>query len=855
MKKRLFLCLVFLLCSSSLAVAAKMPTREQVLLACVEKNNLKCIETILGKGADVDAKDNHGWTSLMHGASSGRIDVAKILLLNGAKLELRDNGGTTALALAASKGHDEIVTLLLEKGANINAKDGKGLDPLMMSSRAGYLALTKTLLDKGANLHLSTNEGDTAVMLAAKGGHKEVVDLLLARGAKIPSAGNEGQGVIFAAIQGDLNRIKELAENGADLNAKTTGGGGRDGLFWAAAMGNLDVARFFLEKETEAEVPQKSQGKTKPKKKPDDCLNYAAKNGKLEIAKLLLENNRDPNYKDSGGDTALTLAAENGNKDVVELLLENGADKNSKNGDGDSTLILAVQNGYPAVVSILLSNGADIEAKDKKGKTAMIWAVANNDIGITTQILEKKPKVDAKNNDGWPALHIAAKNGFNEITSLLCKNGSDVNAKITQANKSPLMLASEFGHTETAKTLIEKGASVNAQDNEGSGPLFLAAEGGHLDTVNLLIDNNADFKAESREGVTPLMAAAYQGHKPVVELLIERGSPVDARSKKVGISALWAAAWKGKTDVVEYLWQQGADVNVKSKKGESPLIIAVDNNQFDSVRMLLDKGVDQDIETTNKVTATELARKSGKFHLAWLINSYKKVGIRALGEKKGGLLGVNIQDLNPSLAKSFGRDSAEGALVAQVLKNTPAELANLKEGDIILRFNDQAVSGAVQLTNAIQSVNPGTPIILVIFRKGEFVTVTLKLAERPFENFYEAIMKYNPHSGLDYVLFPPTRKPNDLNYYLFQGKVYAGEDSVTIVETPNNNSNYGRYWCFETPKQAGFTPRVKKEVMVIGKIVDVLDGQTIMRKPLHMVKVRPVAIADASGKLLTLTQE
>jgi ankyrin repeat protein len=854
MKRSLFLGLACIFFASSFAVAAKMVTREQVLLSCAEKNNLKCLEKILGKGADVDTRDNYGWTALMHAANLGRTDVAKILLSNGAKLELRDNGGTTALTLAAAQGRDEMVTLLVEKGANINAKDGKGLDPLMMAAKGGYLTLTKSLLDKGANLHLSTNGGDSAVMLAAKGGHREVVNLLLARGAKIPSTGREGQNLIVAAIRGDLDQIKELVEKGAELDAKTIGGG-RDAHFWAAAMGNVDVERFFLEKEAEAEPTQKTQTKTKPKKKPDDGLNYAAKNGKLEIVKLLLESNRDPNYKDRDGDTSLTLAAEHGHTAVVELILEHGADKNSKNGDGDSALILAVQKGYPPVVSSLLANGADIEAKDKKGKTALIWAVSNNDIGITTQLLEKKPKIDSKDNDGWPALHIAAKKGFNEITNLLCKHGSDINSKITQAGKSPLMLSSEFGHTETAKTLIENGASVNAQDNEGSGALFLAAEGGHLDTVNLLLDNGADFKAESKEGVTALMVAAYQGHKPVLELLIERGSPVDARSKKIGISALWAAAWQGKTKIIDYLWQQGADVNVKSKKGESPLIIAVENNQFDSVRMLLDKGVDQDIETTNRLTASELARKSGKFHLAWLINRYKTVGVRALGDKKGGLLGVNIQDLNESLAKSFSRDSSDGALVSQVIKNTPAEFAGLREGDIILRFNDQPVSGAAQLKNMIEGEKPDTSVSLMIFRKGEFLNITLKLAQRPLEDFYEAMMKYNPRSGLEYVLFPPTRKPNDLNYYLFQGKVYAGENSVTIVETPTNNYNYGRYWCFEMPKQAGFTPRVKTEVMVIGKIVDVLDEQTVIRKPLHIVKVRPVAIADASGKLLTLTNE
>ncbi|MGC8660855.1 MAG: PDZ domain-containing protein [Desulfomonilaceae bacterium] len=214
------------------------------------------------------------------------------------------------------------------------------------------------------------------------------------------------------------------------------------------------------------------------------------------------------------------------------------------------------------------------------------------------------------------------------------------------------------------------------------------------------------------------------------------------------------------------------------------------------------------------------------------------------------MLGVNIQDLNESLAKSFGRDSKDGALVSKIIKNSPAEMANLKQGDIILKFNDQPVSEAATLKNMIQGEKAGASVNLVIFRKGQFVNITTKLGQRPFEDFYEAMIKYNPRNGLEYALYPPTRKPDDLNYYLFQGKVYAGQNSIIIVEAPTKNYNLGRYWCFEIPQQSGFTPRVKTGIMVIGKIVDVLDSETVMRKPIHMVKIDPVAVADASGKLL-----
>lgn len=838
----------------SVSAYGKTVTREQMLLLCAEKGEIRCVEKILAQGSDVNVKDAFGWTPLMNVAGAGRLDIAKMLLANGANLELRDNGGTTALGLAAAKGREDMVSLLLEKGANINAKDGKGLDPLMMSASGGFLSLTRTLLDKGANINLSDNDGNTVLMLAARGAHRDVVNLVLDRGAKIPSVGRDGEKFMIASILGDLSRIKALCDQGADPEARTVGGGARNALFWAAAMGNADVVRYFLDREAEAaaEAAAKNPNREKPKKKADDTITFPAQNGKIDVVKLLIDNLRDPNSKDKAGQTPLTLAAEYGHADVVELLLANGAERNYKNPEGDSALIIAVKERRPDVVALLIANWADLETRDKKGRTPLIWAGANDDTEIASQLIEKKVKIDAKDNDGWPALHIAAKNGFDRLAQLLCDNGADVNLKITQAAKSPLMLAAQNGHTSTARLLIEKGASINAQDSEGSNPLFLAAEAGHMGVVTLLMDNNIDYNAESREGVTPLMAAAFQGHLAIVELLMHRGVPLDARSKKLGVSALWMAATRGHTEVIDFLWKNGADVNVTSKKGMSPLTAAIENGQFDAARMLLDKGVDQDIQNINRQNAVDLAKKTGQFHILWLINSYRSVGVRALGEKKGGMFGVHVQGLDEALAKSFGRDSADGALVTHVTPDSPAQLANMKEGDIILSINGLPVTGGPQLSNMIEAEAPGTSVNLVVYRNRQFVDVSTKLAERPLRDFYEAMLKYNPRSGAPYVTHPPTRKPHDHRYYLFQGKIYTGGDSIIIVERPSNNYNDGRYWAFQLPKNSGFAPRVRTEIMVIGKIIDVMDGESTLRKPLHLVVVKPVAISDAQGKLMSL---
>jgi serine protease Do len=100
------------------------------------------------------------------------------------------------------------------------------------------------------------------------------------------------------------------------------------------------------------------------------------------------------------------------------------------------------------------------------------------------------------------------------------------------------------------------------------------------------------------------------------------------------------------------------------------------------------------------------------------------------GKVRRGLLGVNIQDLNDSLAKSFGREDSQGALVSQVVEGSPAEAAGVKAGDIILKFNGEPVKGAAHLKNMVGREKPGASSKLTIFRNNKPMDVTVKIAER-----------------------------------------------------------------------------------------------------------------------------
>jgi serine/threonine-protein phosphatase 6 regulatory ankyrin repeat subunit B len=281
------------------------------LMFAVEGGHAKVASYLISKGADANAKDNHGQTALNYAASNGHIEIASLLVDSGVFLDNKDNMGWTPLLESIFKRHSGVALRLIEKGADVNIKYKDGITALMLAAYFGQNEVVTRLVDRGADLSaVQTNSKKTALMGAAQEGHFYIVSQLLAHGAKVNAEDKFGRTALFDATKNGRTKIVSLLlEKGANPNVKLKGG-------WTALM-------------------------------------FASRDGYIDLVELLIKNGADMNAMLTHDNLinwdAITLASYNGHTKIVSLLLENGAKvnniayKQAKNNEIKNLLLNAVQ--------------------------------------------------------------------------------------------------------------------------------------------------------------------------------------------------------------------------------------------------------------------------------------------------------------------------------------------------------------------------------------------------------------------------------------------------------------------------------------------------------------------------------
>jgi serine protease Do len=161
------------------------------------------------------------------------------------------------------------------------------------------------------------------------------------------------------------------------------------------------------------------------------------------------------------------------------------------------------------------------------------------------------------------------------------------------------------------------------------------------------------------------------------------------------------------------------------------------------------------------------------------INMVKEIvsQLKEEGRVVRGWLGVGIQRVTSQLAKSFGLEAAEGALVSQVFNDTPADRAGIKQGDVILEFDGKKIKNFGDLPRTVASTPPGKTVRVKVFRDGDVLTLEAAVAE----------MEEKPE-----VAMAPSEKPlgltvQDITPEIARGLGLEEVEGVVVTEvTPNS---------------------------------------------------------------------
>ncbi|XP_022109248.1 serine/threonine-protein phosphatase 6 regulatory ankyrin repeat subunit B-like [Acanthaster planci] len=662
-------------------------------------------------------------------------EVQGLISRNPDLVKYENKQGQTPLHAAAHAGHMETVVALVTSKAQLEKQDKKGYTALASAIFGDEPEIVEYLLESGSKPNASSKMGFTPLHIAAIEGHKKCVEVLLSRltPSDVDCRDVNGNTPLVIAIAKKYTPIIQLLVEHQGISLDLKDAHQRTPLHIAALCGNKLAGEHILKANPELINVQSQDGFT--------ALHLAAFYGHADtVLTLVTPKNCVKDLRNNRGHTALHLAIINRHYECVKTLVGKGANLNAQDGNGNTGLHLVMMKTSISIENLLEAKlkgkaqtagddilqdifqllvehpTVDLSLKNNKDLNCLHYAASWGHKFAVKKIVEAKPSLmNVAQNDGWTALHLAIMNDHTSIVSILVKQELCSKDLKNAKGHTVLHFAVMSDKGDCARILLENGADVNAQDDDGNTSLHLAtmttiigfritnegilqtdkvkeSDATRQDMIELLVkDRNANLSLKNNQDFSCLHYASGSGNIYVMNKILEVAPGLINMAKNDGFAPLHLAALNGCTDAVETLVNQGNCVtDLKNVEGQTALHLATSKKNFECVKALINGGAnvnaqdkdgdtslhlvmenltDKDVKETSGTGTTDEQRiietllHHGQIDIGLQNNKgYNCLHYAALNGNRFGV--EKILEANPSLIRSTGNDGQTALHIA-----------------------------------------------------------------------------------------------------------------------------------------------------------------------------------------------